>query len=376
MRALINALIVHLTLNIIFFLKGWNAFQNKKYARVILSIILGLEFFSYLTVFIFYKNLSPNLTQTLRFLGTSWMLFLLYTCGIWLIIDLTYIIYRRIKGKPWKYSSKTLKNKIYSFLLPIVFVLIVMVIGNYKFRHPVIKHIPITINKTANNLDSLKIAFFADVHLGWMINETHLDKIIKLVDSQNPDIILIGGDIIDSQIQPVIDRQMINTMKKINAPLGVYACPGNHEYRFEREEKFKLINKSGIKMLRDSAVLIDSAFYIIGREDKIIENRLSLENIKKKYKINPDLPLIVLNHTPDNLSEEADAKADLALYGHTHHGQAFPGNIATDLTFEIAHGQKTKNNTNFYVTSGIGLVGPQYRIGTVSEIVIFDIKFN
>ena len=79
--------------------------------------------------------------------------------------------------------------------------------------------------------------------------------------------------------------------------------------------------------------------------------------------------------TTDNLNEEVKAGADIALYGHTHHGQAFPGNIATQIVFEVAHGYKKKGNTHVYVTSGIGLVGPQYRIGTVSEMVMMTVKF-
>ena len=70
-----------------------------------------------------------------------------------------------------------------------------------------------------------------------------------------------------------------------------------------------------------------------------------------------------------------EAGADIALYGHTHHGQAFPGNIATELIFEVAHGYKKKGDTHVYVTSGIGLVGPQYRIGTVSEIAMLTVHF-
>ena len=129
-------------------------------------------------------------------------------------------------------------------------------------------------------------------------------------------------------------------------------------------------------MLRDSAVMIDSAFYVVGREDRVVPTREPLKQIISQQEVDLSKPVIVLNHTPDYLDEEVDAGADIALYGHTHHGQAFPGNIATELIFEVAHGYKKKGDTHVYVTSGIGLVGPQYRIGTVSEMVMLTVHFT
>ena len=119
-------------------------------------------------------------------------------------------------------------------------------------------------------------------------------------------------------------------------------------------------------MLRDSAVLIDSAFYVVGREDRIVLDRKDLENILIEQDVDRSKPVIVLNHTQDDLDQEVDSKVDVSLYGHTPHGQAFPGNIATQIVFEVAPGYKKKDDTNIYVTSGLGLVGPQFRIATVS----------
>ena len=125
-----------------------------------------------------------------------------------------------------------------------------------------------------------------------------------------------------------------------------------------------------------SAVLVDSSFYVVGREDLVIPDRQSLVGLLDRQEVDRSLPLIVLNHTPNNLDEEVDAGADIALYGHTHQGQAFPGNLATRMAFEVAYGYLKKGNTHIYVTSGLGLAGPQFRIGTVSEVVVLHVKFR
>ncbi|MDD2512259.1 MAG: hypothetical protein PHS71_03290 [Proteiniphilum sp.] len=131
--------------------------------------------------------------------------------------------------------------------------------------------------------------------------------------AQQADLILFVGDIFDSQIETVLRQGMDQELRRLSAPLGVYTCTGNHEYRYDSEQKIKLLNDAGI---------------------------------------------------------------DIALYGHTHHGQVFPGNLITDCMFEVAHGYRRKGNTHVYVTSGLGLVGPQYRIGTVSEMVLLTVHFG
>lgn len=376
MRALINAFIVHVTLNILVFLKGWYTFDEKKWARILLAVIFGTELVVYSFGLIFYHTIPDAITQFIRVMGTSWMLFLLYAGGLWLIIDLIYIISRRIQRKSWRFKDQSRKYKVITFLLPVVVISGVMAHGHYKFLHPVVQQVPITVYKQAGDFDSLRIAMIGDLHMGWMINRKHTKRFVDLIMDQNPDLILFVGDIIDSHIEPILEERMDEELSRLHAPLGVYSCTGNHEYRYDAEEKIQLLNNAGIIMLRDSAVLIDSAFYVVGREDEVILKRKSIKNLFSAEGIDLTKPVIVLNHTPDDLDEEAEAGADIALYGHTHHGQAFPGNIATQIVFEVAHGYKKKGNTHVYVTSGIGLVGPQYRIGTVSEMVMMTVKFK
>lgn len=375
MRALINAFIVHVTLNVLVFLKGWYTFDEKKWARILLAVIFGTEMVVYSFGLIFYHTIPDNITQFIRVMGTSWMLFLLYAGGLWLIIDLTYII-SRIQRRSWRFKDQSRKYRIITFLLPVVVVSGVMTHGHYKFLHPVVQQVPMTVHKKAGDIDSLRIAMVGDLHMGWMINRKHTKRFVDLIMAQKPDLILFVGDILDAQIEPILAERMEEELSRLSAPLGVYSCTGNHEYRYEADNKIRLLNEVGITMLRDSAVLIDSAFYVVGREDKIILNRLSTEGLFATHGVDLTKPVIVLNHTPDNLDEEVEAGADIAFYGHTHHGQAFPGNISTEIVFEVAHGYKKKKNTHIYVTSGIGLVGPQYRVGTVSEMVMVTVKFE
>ena len=377
MRALINAFIIHLTLNILVFLKGWHVFDGKKTARIILSILFGAELLFYATGFFLYRHLPEPLVQHIRVTGTSWMLFLLYSGGLWLIIDLITLLFQRQLHHPFtSLRGWSPKRKILLFLLPVVVVACIMAHGRYRFIHPEVEQIPVTVHKKAGNHDSLRIVVAGDMHLGWMIDRHHTRRFVDLIMAQRADMILFVGDIFDSQIEPILQQGMDQELRRLSAPLGVYTCTGNHEYRYDSEEKISLLNEVGITVLRDSAVLIDSAFYLVGREDKVITHRKSTAEILADEVSDHTKPMILLNHTPDNLDEEADAGIDIALYGHTHHGQAFPGNLITEWIFEVAHGYKKKSDTHIYVTSGLGLVGPQYRIGTQSEIALLTVRFE
>lgn len=378
MRALINALIIHLTLNVLVLLRGWYAFDQKKWIRTILVFVFAIELLVYTSGILFYRHLPEGMVYFIRVMGTSWMLFLLYTSSAWLIIDVAYLFWGKVKRGVWRFSFKNqpANYKITVFIVPILLVLGVMMNGRQKFLNPVVQQVPITINKSAGEFDSIRVAMIGDLHLGWMIDQKHAHRMVNLIMAQEPDLILFVGDIIDSHIEPILEMGSADELSRLSAPLGVFSCTGNHEYRFEGEEKIALLNRVGIKVIRDSAVLIDSAFYVVGREDRIVTTRKPLKKILADEGVDLAKPVIVLNHTPDNLQEEVDAGADIALYGHTHHGQAFPGNIATEIIFEVAHGYKKKENTHVYVTSGIGLVGPQYRIGTFSEMVMLTIHFT
>ena len=376
MRALLVAYLLHITINPLLFLKGRNVFKNNKLIRIVWSAVFITEFLIFSTVLILSKYLSASFVHFGRVLGTSWMLFIIYTVGLILIFDFFYLLIRRKLLKPLELKNQPEKIKQPMLIAILVLVITVMIHGNYKFEHPVITQHNITIDKDGGHFDSLKIVVAGDFHLGYTINRNDARRMVDLIMEQNADIIFLIGDIIDAGIEPLFKERMDEELKRLSAPLGVFSCPGNHEYRNEKEEKFEFLENSGITLLRDQTVLVDSSFYIIGREDFIIKERIPLTTLIEENALNRDKPIIVLNHSPYDINEETDANIDLALYGHTHHGQAFPGNIMIERRFELPYGYKKKDNTHHYVTSGIGLAGPQHRIGTVSEIAVINVKFG
>lgn len=375
MKVFFYALFFHLTVNIYVFWRGWEILRNKKIYRNIFAALFISEFIIYLIGLFFHNQLPHQIIHSIALLGTTWMLFTLYMTLFLVIIDIIYFIDKRKPYLTERYRAK--KTRSWLFIFSIFFTSLILMWGKYRFYHPSIVNYDITVHKKSAKIKSLKIVMAGDIHLGFLIDNRHAKRYVNLINSQKPDLILLVGDIIDATYSPIINRHMEEEMKNLRAPYGIYGCTGNHEYRYEREEKIRWLNhKAKIKMLRDSVALIDSSFYIIGREDRSFPNRKPYEEVMKKYAVDQRKPIIVLDHNPMSLDENARFGTDLALYGHTHDGQFFPGSIMSRIVYEVSKGYKLNGNTHSIVTSGLGLAGPQYRIGTQSEIVVINLKFT
>jgi predicted MPP superfamily phosphohydrolase len=374
MRVFYNALIFHLIFNVYVFIRGRQVLPPNKNARILFAIPFAVELVVYFTGFIFNVHLPHEWLRVIMLIGTSWMVLIGYISAFLLIYDLFIFLGRKFERiRAWKLQSLE-KRRIY-FVSVCLFVIAIMLYGNYRFMHPVANEYNLSINKQANGMEKLRIAFVSDIHLGYLIDRGILSMYVDKIMEQKPDIVLIAGDIIDYDLTPLEEQKMDEELQRLKAPYGVYASTGNHEYRLNAEDKIAwLINKSGINVLRDKAVKIADSFYLVGREDDKCPNRKKLSEIMQG--VDKRLPVIVINHEPHALYEESGQNVDAALYGHTHNGQVFPYNIVMSLLYEKAYGYKKKGNTHVYVTSGLGIAGPQYRIGTVSEIAVLNLSFN
>jgi hypothetical protein len=227
-------------------------------------------------------------------------------------------------------------------------------------------------------MDELNIAFASDIHLGHIIGEKHLTKIITQIQNLKPDIILFPGDLVDEELQPVIQKNLGRLFTTLSAPYGIYAITGNHEYIGGANAAVEYLSKFNIRFLRDTTLLINNAFYLAGREDLSMNGftgikRKSLKELLSKADTN--LPVILMDHQPINLAEAVQNQVDLQISGHTHHGQMWPLNYATERIFKLSWGYKKIENSHFYVSSGAGTWGPHVRIGNQPEIVHIKMQF-
>jgi predicted MPP superfamily phosphohydrolase len=165
---------------------------------------------------------------------------------------------------------------------------------------------------------------------------------------------------------------MAESFHRLHCRYGVYAVPGNHEYMAGITGASAFLRAAGITLLQDSAVLIDNRFYLAGRDDRSNPHRKTVAELTNS--LDKTKPLFLLDHQPWHLEETAAAGVDFQFSGHTHDGQVWPLNYITAHLFECAHGYIRKGDSSIYVSSGLGIWGGKFRIGTRSEYVVLTLK--
>lgn len=250
--------------------------------------------------------------------------------------------------------------------------------GVWNAWSPVTRSYDIFIPKQAGTLKELKIAVASDIHLGDIVGNRHLQRLVDRVREMKPDLILLPGDVIDDSIEPFIRHNMSEVMRQLKAPLGVYAVLGNHEYYGGHiEEYVKRMEQIGIRVLLDEIVRVEDGMYIAGRKDKTAEastGRLPVQELLSET--DRSLPIILMDHQPYAFDQAAEAGADVLLSGHTHRGQFAPNHWVTRRLFELDWGYMKKNGMHVVVSSGFGTWGPPVRLASRSEIVELNVRFQ
>jgi hypothetical protein len=255
----------------------------------------------------------------------------------------------------------------------------VITAGYINTRNIKINYAEIEIPKKSSKLKELNLILVADFHLTPVNDGKLLKEIVEKINFLNADIVLMPGDVLDDDVAILKKRNIAVELSNIKSKYGVFASNGNHEFIIGVEEADKYLHELNINVLRDSAVLIDNSFYVLGREDRSKRNftgeeRKTLAGILKD--VNRNYPAIIIDHTPMGLNEIVNENIELQLSGHTHHGQIFPLNLITaNIVYEVSWGYLRKGYTQFYVTCGVGTWGPPVRLGSDSEIVSMKIKF-
>jgi predicted MPP superfamily phosphohydrolase len=318
------------------------------------------------------KRLPVKISDALSLIGGMWFAAMLYFTLLLLALDLVYLVLQWIKPAAHYLSTHLPQINAYAFFGVLLVVALLLIYGYQNALRIRMQRLTLTLDKSIPGLQKLKLVFASDIHLGHIIGRRTLQRLVDAINAENPDLVLFPGDLVDEELQPVIDKDLGIIFEQLKPKYGVFAVTGNHEYIGGANKAVEYLSKHRIRFLRDEAVEIDGTFALAGREDASSSNfvgtkRKALKNILSE--INPQLPLIVMDHQPIALQETADTGADLQISGHTHHGQMWPLQAITRRVFRLSHGYMKIGNTHFYVSTGAGSWGPRVRIGNHPEVV-------
>ncbi len=251
----------------------------------------------------------------------------------------------------------------------VVVVGMLLVSGYIRASNPLLREIEISLDKMPPGVGEYHIALLADTHLGALFGKRRLERIVEQVNSIDPDLVLIVGDLIDEK--PAGLHWVIEPLRKLRSRDGVFVVTGNHELYGGVSEFARLTDAAGIRLLRDEAVKIDGRFILAGLDYRmgLEQHRTDDPPISEVIGRASGLPVVLMEHSPRRKREARDCGVDLMLCGHTHGGQLWPIGYLTSWIFGVRQGLSRYGKMQVFVTNGVGTWGPPVRIAAPSEVV-------
>lgn len=372
-------LLIYGSVNYYIYTRGMQALPAGSFIKTLFPWVFWILVATYVAGRTLEKIYLSYASDIFVWTGSFWLAAMLYLFLMVVLVDIIRMVNHYIPFYPGFITTNYEKVKMYIFSGVSVGVIILIILGHMNTLNPRIKEISVHINKEANGMTELNAVMMSDIHLGTLIGNGHFERIVEKVKSMNPDIIFLAGDILDEDLEPVLRQNIGETLKQLNAPLGVYGVMGNHEYIGGAEPAYNYLVSHGLKIIRDSVVKINDSFYVLGREDRDKPRFAGRErkNLNEIVKLaDPEFPLILIDHQPYYLEKASKLGIDLQLSGHTHHGQLWPLNFITSAIYTISYGYGKIGDMHAYVSNGVGTWGPPVRIGNKPEIVNLKITFG
>lgn len=338
---------------------------------------------------------TSTLRRIVQFVANYWLGVFLYTLLVVMLGHLISLLLRRVfKVLPLDYFMAR-RRHIICGSVSLLLIFSVSAYGMYHARDVKLKEYNISIEKNADGLDHLKVLLISDLHLGYSVGLTQIERGVELINSQKPDLVCLAGDIYDNNFSAIREPDKIaDALAGIKSTYGVYACWGNHDVderlfvgfalggdfkKGHSPDMYKFLERANITLLEDEAALIDNKFYVAGRVDAArpeTENNIRKTPAELLDGLDHTKPIIVLFHEPGELQSLSAAGCDLLLSGHTHNGQLFPHTLFIRLAWENPVGLLKKGDMYSIVTSGLGVWGPFMRVGSDAEVVSIDVQFT
>ena len=306
-----------------------------------------------------FDRMPLGLASAAYDVSTSWLIVFLYLLIAFVLLDLGRLVH--LVPKTWLHDNAWTAGAVTAVIAGL------LVYGNIHYHNKVRQ--PLTLGTSKQVSKPVRVMLLSDLHLGYHNRKAEWQRWVDMINTEQPDLILVAGDIIDGYVRPLNDEDMAADFHQLKAP--VVACLGNHEYITGIDRSLDFYRRAGITLLRDSTLTVGDLL-IVGRDDRSNRHRKSTAQLlagadRSKF-------IILLDHQPYHLEESQQCGVDFQFSGHTHEGQVWPISLIVHSMYEDAWGFCQKGDTRYYVSSGMGIWGGKYRIGTRSEYVIATIE--
>lgn len=336
-------------------------------------VLISFFFFASMMGSMFISRAKPKVFETpwfmiLTWIGSTFMGFWGTYIMIAIPVDVVALIYSFFNHGE---SFLTVNAHFGIFLLAVL----MTVFGFLSvLRGPKIVKIKIPNVDLPEALVDLKIAQISDLHIGPTIQSRYVKRVVRKTNEQNPDIIVITGDLVDAHTESI--KKHLQPLADLKSKYGVFYVTGNHEYYWGMKTLFQELKNVGFTILNNENKIINingSRILIAGIPDPMAAQLGS--------EFRPDIKLsrqtqektdfnILLAHRPDPYTAAEELGFNLQFSGHTHAGQFFPFSLLIPFAHKYYRGLNQHKNMWLYVNPGTGYWGPANRFGIASEITL------
>ncbi|MDZ7933173.1 metallophosphoesterase [Rhodococcus sp. NPDC076796] len=319
---------------------------------------------------------DPSWARGPAFVGLSWLAVVLYLfLGTVLVAVVCTVMRVVFAARRRDSSSARLRvTRIGSAAVALVSVVAVGY-GLVEAATPRVTNTDVALDRLPAEFDGVRVALVSDLHAGPSRGADFVRKVVDSINAQNPDVVLLDGDLIDGTV-PLVGADLA-PLRDLDAPLGVFAVSGNHEfYAGDGGEWLDLWSTLGIDVLRNERTTLtrgDAAIDLAGINDATAPAPYEPDLGAALEGIDPDRFVLLMAHQPLQAVEASDFGVDMQVSGHTHGGQIWPIRYLVPLQQPSVEGLDTIDNTTLYTTRGAGAWGPPVRVAAPPEIAMLEL---
>jgi len=335
--------------------------------------LLLMLFAPILTRMLERPGLEPA-AAVMAYIGYTWMgLLVLFFC-----ISITVDVLRLLVYLAGLISAKNFSSLIrmspYHFLVPLILSACFVIYGFFEAAHIRTERITIETAKLPQGIDRFKIVQISDIHLGIIVGEGKLKRILDIAKREDPDLLVSTGDLVDGEMCNLTG--VVNMLKGIEPPYGKFAVTGNHEFYAGLDKALAFTEDAGFIILREEVSSVGGFLNLVGVDDAEAKRFGRSAGVSER-----DLLLglpqenftVLLKHRP-NLNQGSLGLFDLQLSGHAHKGQIFPFGLVTEAIYPTDEGcLKLEDGSYLCVSKGAGTWGPPMRFLAPPDVMVIEL---
>lgn len=374
---MVVALLVYVALNAFILIRLWSLLRETPRWRVpLISMLTVFAILFPLGRIWLHFSVNPASLGAI-WLGSFWVVGIFYLGTFTLATLVVDTVARWWPKLGWVPRWNAWRAPVVALGLAVVAVL--MIGGHVNARNPVVSELTVQLPPGKQLSRPWKLAVLSDLHFGAIVDRSQIATIVDQVNELKPDAVLLVGDIVDSELEPVLREDTGAELARLKAPFGIWAVTGNHEFIGPLDEIIAYLEGYGVRFLRDRAELLGGEILLAGREDRVRgvftgTPRAELAEVLLPHGHQPRRPVVLLDHQPKDLASPSALGVDLMLSGHTHNGQLWPFRYVVALQYEVVSGAAKIGPMQLYVLNGTGTWGPPVRVGNRPEILLVTLE--